>query len=146
MILLSNKKARAEFEIVKTLTAGMVLSGAEVKSLRLKNGSLTGSFVKIVAGEVFLLNAHIGPYSFADSSKYDPKQTRKLLLQKQEIDQLVGSLEKKNLTVIPLAIEAVGRRIKATIALARGLKKFEKRDKLKQRDIQRNAAREATSY
>lgn len=146
MILLSNKKARAEFEIVKTLTAGIVLSGAEVKSLRLKNGSLTGSFVKIVAGEVFLLNAHIGPYSFADSSKYDPKQTRKLLLQKQEIDQLVGSLEKKNLTVIPLAIEAVGRRIKATIALARGLKKFEKRDKLKQRDIQRNAAREATSY
>ncbi len=146
MILVANKKIRAEYEIVKTFIAGMVLSGPEVKSLRLKNASLTGSFVKVIGGEVFLINAHIGPYSFADTTKYEPKQTRKLLLTKKEIAQLTGSLEKKNLTLVPLSIDAEGRRIKATIALARGLKKFEKREKIKQRDLERASAKESTSY
>src|SRR5690554_5566258 len=80
VILLTNKKATFEYEILRTLVAGVVLTGAEVKSLRHKSGSLTGSFVKVMGDEAFLLNAQISPYKFADNREYDPKRTRKLLL------------------------------------------------------------------
>lgn len=142
MLLIKNKRARHEYAIEKTYTAGVVLSGAEVKSLRLKHGSLQGSFVKIVGGELQLINAQINPYAFADNTEYDPKRTRKLLMKKKEILHLKSILEQKNRTLVPLSIDLLGNKIKVQVGLARGLKQHEKRQKLKERDLKRAAERE----
>lgn len=141
MILLSNKKAKFDYEISKTYTAGIVLSGAEVKSLRNKSGSLNGSFVKIIGSEAFLINAQITPYKFADNRDYDPKKTRKLLLKKKEIYQILEATQQKNWTVVPLSVDLVGNRIKLTLGLGKGRKQFEKRAKIKERDEKRKIAK-----
>ncbi len=142
MILLENRKARHEYEILRTYTAGLVLTGPEVKSLRAKKGSLTGSYAKIINGEAYLLNAQINPYEFAANSEYDPKRTRKLLLQKKELGQIIAYQEQKNYTLVPLKIVLAGNYLKAEIGVGRGLKKHQKREKLKQRAQERDAARE----
>lgn len=142
MKLIINKKAKSDYKIDKTLTAGVTLSGGEVKSLRLKQGSLSGSYVKIVGGELFLIGAQINPYKFADNTEYDPKRTRKLLLKRREIDSLVTEIEQKKLTLVPLYFGTAGRNIKLTFGVGRGLKKFEKRERIKKRDQQRDMMRE----
>ncbi len=142
MLLIENKKARFEYEIQSTLQAGVVLSGAEVKSLRNKSGSLTGSFVKVIGDEVFLLNAQISPYTFADNRDYDPKRTRKLLLHRSEISKLMESQNQKGSVLIPLAFELEGNTIKVKVGVGRGKKQFEKRAATKQRDIERDIRRE----
>lgn len=141
MKLLENKKARSEYEIEKTYTAGVVLTGGEVKSLRNSQGSLNGSYVKILSGEAFLIGAQISPYKFADNSEYDPKRTRKLLLKKSEIEQLMVELEQRKRTLVPLAFVIEGRNIKLSVGVGRGLKKFEKREKIKKRDQERDMRR-----
>jgi SsrA-binding protein len=142
MVLLENKKARLEYEVLQTYSAGIVLSGGEVKSLRNKSGSLTGSYVKVVGGEVVLLNAQITPYKFADNRDYDPKQTRKLLLKKKEIETLAEAIEIKGHTLVPLSFELVGRVIKLKFGIARGKKQYERRSELKKKAIQRDIERE----
>jgi SsrA-binding protein len=142
MVLLENKKARLEYEVLQTYSAGIVLSGGEVKSLRYKSGSLTGSYVKVVGGEVVLLNAQITPYKFADNRDYDPKQTRKLLLKKKEIETLAEAIEIKGHTLVPLSFELVGRVIKLKFGIARGKKQYERRSELKKKAIQRDIERE----
>lgn len=142
MVLLVNKKAHFEYEILHTYQAGVVLSGAEVKSLRNKSGSLTGSFVKILGNEAFLLNAQISPYKYADNRDYDPKRTRKLLIKKKEIAQLLEASAQKGAAIIALSFESVGRMIKLNFGIGRGKKQFEKRAKLKERDIARDMARD----
>lgn len=142
MLLLKNKKATHEYQIEKTYTAGVVLSGAEVKSLKNKSGSLTGSFVKTVSGELFLINAQISPYKFADNSEYDPKRTRKLLLKKKEINELAGALEQKGRALVPLSFELLGRNIKLVFGIGRGLKLYDKREKMKERTIERDIQRQ----
>ena len=142
MLLLKNKKATHEYEIEKTYTAGVVLSGAEVKSLKNKSGSLTGSFVKSVGGELFLLNAQISAYKFADNTNYDPKRTRKLLLKKREIGDLHEALEQKGRALVPLSFELLGRNIKLVFGIGRGLKLYDKRDKAKKRTIERDIQRQ----
>ena len=142
MLLLKNKKATHEYQIEKTYTAGVVLSGPEVKSLKNKSGSLTGSFVKTVGGEVFLINAQISPYKFADNTNYDPKRTRKLLLKKREIDNLYEALEQKGRALVPLSFELLGRNIKLVFGIGRGLKLYDKRAKDKKRTIDRDIARQ----
>lgn len=146
MKLLVNKKARYEYAVDSTYTAGIVLTGAEVKSLRLKHGSLAGSFVKIIDGELFLINAQINPYAFADTREYDPKRTRKLLMRKKELVKLASLLDQKKATLIPLSVETVGRTIKLVFGVAKALKKHEKRTKLKDRDLKRAAEREASNF
>lgn len=138
MLLLKNKKATHEYEIDKTYSAGIVLSGAEVKSLRNKSGSLNGSFIKSVGNELFLINAQISPYKFADNKEYDPKRTRKLLVRKKEIVALTTALEQKGRALVPLSFELVGNNIKLKFGLGRGLKLHDKRAKLKQRTIDRD--------
>jgi SsrA-binding protein len=145
MVLLVNKKASFEYEILEKFQAGVVLSGAEVKSVRHKSGSLSGSFVKILGDEAFLLNAQISPYKYADNREYDPKRTRKLLLKKKEIYQLLESSAQKGRTLVPLSFEAVGRTIKLNFGIGRGKKVFEKRAQIKERDIARDMARELKS-
>lgn len=142
MLLLKNKKATHEYEIERTYTAGVVLSGPEVKSLRNKSGSLTGSFIKPIGGELVLLNAQISPYKFADNTEYDPKRTRKLLVRKKEIMALSTALEQKGRALVPLSFDLLGNKIKLRFGLGRGLKLYDKRAKLKERTIKRDVARQ----
>lgn len=146
MILVINKKAKSEYAIEKTFYAGIVLSGAEVKSLRNKSGSLIGSYVKILQGEAFLLNAQVSPYKFSKNEDYDPKRTRKLLLKKSEIQSLVETQEKKKRALIPQTIELINNKIKVKIGVGKGLKEFEKREKIKKRDIDREIDRARKNF
>lgn len=142
MILIENRKARAEYEMIETFQAGIVLSGSEVKSIRHKSGSLHGSFVKPVGDELFLIGAQITPYKFADNSEYDPKRTRKLLLKKREIFMLIEASNSKGKTLIPLSFELTHNKIKLNFAIARGKKLHDRRKELKERDIKRETARD----
>lgn len=142
MSLIVNRKARFEYEIVNTFTAGLVLTGPEVKSLRGGHGSLTGSFVKIVGDEAYLLNAQISPYAYADNKEYDPKRTRKLLLKRHELTQLQTISQQKGMTLVPLHVFVAGRMLKLEFGVGRGKKTHEKRAQLRERDLAREAARD----
>lgn len=144
MATIKNKSVFREYEIEKTWQAGIVLTGPEVKSVRLGQVSLKGSHVKVLSGEVFLVNAQITPYKFSKQEDYDPKRTRKLLLKKSEINQLIGLIEQKKRALVPVAIE-IDRRIKVTIGLGRGLKQYERREKLKRRDQKREVEAQVKS-
>ncbi len=141
MVLLLNKKARTEYSIEQTYTCGIVLIGSEVKSLRNKSGSLSGSYVKLLGGEAYLLNAQITPYKFSDNRDYEPTRTRKLLLKKKELLKLEEITAQKGNTIIPLGIHLVHNKIKVEIGVGRGLKQFEKREKIKKRTQQRSIER-----
>lgn len=143
--MLAHKKARFEYEILKTYTAGVMLTGAEVKSLRNKSGSLSGSFVKIIGGEAFLVNAQISPYTYADNREYDPKRTRKLLLTKKELLQLTEADHQKGQVLVPLSFETAGPHIKVVVGVGRGRKQFEKRAKLREKTLEREIARDLKS-
>ncbi|MBW7943986.1 SsrA-binding protein SmpB [Patescibacteria group bacterium] len=145
MILLENRKARQEYEFLESYLAGIVLDGPEVKSLRNKSGSFTGSYIKVLGNELYLLNAQITPYAFADNHDYDPKRTRKLLLKRREIDTLVEATSQKGLSLIPLQFELVGKNIKLRFALARGKKQYERRAELRKKAIERDIQREMKS-
>ena len=156
MILLENKKAHFDYEILEKLEAGLELLGREVKSLRNKQGSLAGSRAIVRGGEAFLVGMTITPYQTKNMSAptksrssdrsvggENPEQrTVKLLLKKKEINYLAGKAEEKGLTIIPLNIHTLGKKIKAEIGLARGKKKFEKKEKIKKRDVEREMRRE----
>lgn len=136
-----NKKARFDFEILDTFEGGMNLTGAEVKSLRGGRMSLEGSFVKIIGSEIYLVNAHIYPYPYARPEGYDPKRTRKLLLHKKEIFSIKTRLTSKRLTLVPLECYNLHGFFKLKIGLGQGKKEFEKREKIKRRDIDRDVQR-----
>lgn len=140
MATILNKAARREYEISSTYVAGVMLTGPEVKSVRLGQASLKGSHVRVVGGEAFLLNAQITPYKFAHLSDYDPKRTRKLLLNKRELDQIASLSQQKGLTVVPLALVAQ-RTIKLEIGIGRGKKQHEKREAIKRKDQKREVER-----
>ncbi len=142
MLLLENRKARQEYEVLSTMLAGIILSGAEVKSLRNKSGSFTGSYVKIIGGEAFLLNAQITPYKFANNQEYDPKHTRKLLFRKKELTDLAEQELTKGYTLIPLTFELINNQIKIKIGVARGKKQYERRADLKKKANERDLQRE----
>lgn len=137
MSLVFNKKASYEYTISKKFIAGVVLSGAEVKSLRLKQASLNGSYIKEIAGELFLINAQINAYAFSNQENYDPKRSRKLLLKKSEIQTLIENSKQKGFAIVPLAFFISHNRIKLELALARGTKEYEKRENIKKRDLKR---------
>lgn len=141
-MLVKNKKALFEFDVKKTITAGVVLHGYEVKSLRLKHASLTGSYVKVIGDEVFLLNAQINLYPFAKVENYDPKRTRKLLLHKKEIYEIKESSSQKGWALVPISFFIQDRKIKLEIGIGRGKKEFEKRAVIKERDVKRELSRE----
>lgn len=141
-VLLKNRRATYEYEIFKKYEAGIVLSGPEVKSLRVGSGSFFGSYVKILSGEAHLLNAQITPYQYADNHDYDPKRTRKLLLHKKELEDIEQLSTQKGRALIPLAFILKGRNIKLEFAVARGKKKHDKRQDIKKKDLARDVARE----
>ena len=142
MSLVVNKKAGFDYEILEKFTAGIELLGFEVKSLRKKLGSLEGAYVTIRGGEAYLVNAHIPPFQAGNTPKdYDPIHNRRLLLTKKEIDLLAANESKKGLTIIPISMYNQGRKIKVDIAIARGKKKYDKRETLKTRDAKREIER-----
>jgi SsrA-binding protein len=142
-ILARNKRAYFDYEIIDKYEAGIELFGSEVKSIKNGNISLKGSFIVIKRKEVYLLNVLIPPYQQKNSpANYNPSRTRKLLLKKKEIKNLIGKSSQKGLTLIPLRVYNKGVKIKIEIALAKSKKKFQKKEKIKETDIKRESERE----
>lgn len=136
--LVQHKKARFNFEILESYEAGLELFGHEVKSLRNKQGSLEGAHVLVRGNEAFLVGATIPPYQASNTPEsYDPERTRKLLLNKKEIGEIADAEAKKGLTIIPISVYSKGRKLKLQIAIARGKKKYDKREVLKKRESTR---------
>ncbi len=135
-IFAKNQKAFFDYDIKETFNAGLVLTGPEVKSVKQGNVSLAGSYVTVSAMGANLINCHIGPYKYAAQVGYNPTQSRKLLLKKQEINQLLG--KEKGLVIIPLEIFQGPRGLlKIKIGLGRARKKGDKREYLKKRETQK---------
>ena len=142
MSLVANKKVGFNYEILEKYEAGAELFGHEVKSLRLKRGSLDGAYVVVLSGEVFLKNAQIPPYQTGNISKdYNERRPRKLLLRKKEMQELIGKSETRGLTLIPISWYNKGVKIKLEIAVARGKKKHDKRSTIKKREVERDIRR-----
>ncbi len=137
-----NRRASYDFEILDTLEAGVKLYGAEVKSVKGGRMSLEGSFVKIIGSEIYLVNAQIFPYPYARAEGYDPKRTRKLLLHKKEILSIKTKMKSGNLTLVPLECYNKHGFVKLKIGLAKGKKQYQKKEKLKRRDIERELQRQ----
>lgn len=140
-VVARNRKARHEFEILETFEAGMVLRGPEVKSIRDGKASFQDAFARVERGEVWLHSLHISPYEQANRFNEDPLRVRKLLLNRHEIRKLVGKVDEKGLTLIPLEIYFVRGRAKVLLGLARGKKLHDKRETLKQKQLDREARR-----
>ncbi len=135
-ILTENKRARFDYEIKEAFVAGLVLSGAEVKSVKNGNVSLTGSYVTTSPSGVNLINCHIGPYKYSPSEKCNPTQSRQLLLKQQEIQQLLG--KEKGLVLIPLEIFCTPKGwLKIKIGLGKARKKVDKREYIKKREARK---------
>lgn len=132
-----NRSAFHDYTIADRLEAGIKLTGPEVKSVKGNRVSLTGSFVRIIGSEAFLVNAQIQPYQFARIENYDPRRTRKLLLSKKEIIALKGKIEGANLTLVPLSLYTTHGLVKLEVGVARGKKQYEKREELKRRAVKR---------
>ncbi|MBU0982015.1 SsrA-binding protein SmpB [Patescibacteria group bacterium] len=141
-LLVKNRKANFEYEILEKFEAGIVLFGHEVKSLKTGGGNLTGSYLTIKNGELWLEKMNIALYEKATLPIYEPTRSRKLLVRKKEIDQLTGALNTQGVTLIPLSCILKNNRIKIEFALARGKKKYDKRESIKKRDQERRIQRE----
>jgi len=143
-LVVQNKKAFHDYDILDRLEAGIVLTGDEVKSLRAGTVSLTGSFATVHGGELYLINCHITPYAKAFSKKEDDaRRRRKLLLTKRELSRIIGDISRKGITIVPLRIYFNNRNIaKVELGLAKHKKAAGKKQALKERDIRRETARE----
>ena len=138
----TNRKARHDYEILETMEAGLVLKGPEVKSLRAGKVAFQDAFARVAGAEVWLYNLHISPYEQANRFNEDPLRTRKLLLGRHEIRRLIGKVEEKGLTLVPLELHFRRGYAKVTIGLARGRNTHDKREKLKKAAQERDARRE----
>jgi len=141
MPMIINKLANREYLITDTWVAGVVLTGAEVKTLRGGRGSLRDAFAKLIGGELYLVGADIPQYSHFAGQVYDPKRSRKLLLKSSELFKIQQRIEGKNLTLIPLKLFFKGRWAKCEIGLGKGKREWEKREDIKKRDINREMAK-----
>ncbi len=134
----NNPKASFDYEILETLEAGIVLKGYEAKSVKTGKVSIKGSYVKILNGEAFLVGATMSPYQAANTPDgYDPQSSRKLLLSKKQISVLVGTSQAHGLTLVPLKLYDKKGRVKLLIGIARGKKKYDKRETIKKKDVAR---------
>ncbi len=136
-----NKRARHDYEILETWEAGIVLKGTEVKALRDGRAQIGDAYAVVKDGEVWLLNAHIAPYTHGNVWNHDPTRSRKLLLHQKEIRELIGAVERKGLTLVALELYFKHGRAKVRIGLARGKKLHDKRADLKARDDAREMQR-----
>jgi SsrA-binding protein len=140
-LICQNRKAWHEYFIEDRFEAGMVLLGTEVKSLRDGKASLGDSYAKIKEGEIFLVDAHINPYGHANRFNHDPLRPRKLLLHKTEIRRLIGKIQEKGFTLIPLRLYFSDGKAKVELGLAKGKKLYDKRETLKRKAVERDMER-----
>jgi SsrA-binding protein len=137
-----NRRAKFDYEFLETFEAGLELLGTEVKSIRAGNISLKGAFVTIKDNQAWLTNATVPPWQIANAPvKYDPVRARRLLLSKEEVKHLIGSKQTKGLTIVPIRVYTKGPRIKLELALARGKRKYDKKQVKRERDIKRDVDR-----
>lgn len=140
-LIARNKKARFNYDLGDRYEAGMVLTGSEVKSLRMGKANLTDSYARLKNGEVWLVSCHISPYPFASYDNHEPERPRKLLLHKREISKLSGKIQEQGMSLIPISIYFKRGKAKVELALAKGKKIHDKRQTMKKRDQQREIAR-----
>jgi len=137
-----NRRARFDYFIEDTFEAGIALSGTEVKSLRFGEGSITESYAEVRDGECWLINANIPEFSHGNRFNHEPKRPRKLLLHTREIEKMIGAVERKGMTLVPLSVYFNSRgRAKVELALAKGKQTHDKRQTIKERDWKRDKAR-----
>jgi len=142
-IICTNRKARHDYHIVETMETGIVLVGTEVKSLREGQANLKDSYAAVTTGEVFLHNAHISPYSKGNRANHDPTRKRKLLMHDREIRKLIGRVQEKGFTLVPLKLyfNDAGK-VKVELGLAKGKREIDKRRQIAERDAERDLRRE----
>jgi SsrA-binding protein len=140
-IVAANRKARFDYHILESFEAGLVLTGAEIKSIRTGEVNITEAYVRPDRGELYLLNAYIAPYSHSGDKEYDPRRPRKLLMHRREIDKLVRSLDTKGTTIVPLQLYFKSGRAKLEIATGKGKAAPDKRQAIKKNETQREIAR-----
>lgn len=141
-LIANNKKAYHDYFILEKYEAGIVLSGTEVKSLRMGKCSVKEAFIRIENGEMYLYGMHISPYEKGNIFNKDPLRVRKLLLHKKEIERIYGKMREKGITVVPLKVYFSGSLAKVEIGLAKGKKLYDKREDIARKDQNREAQRE----
>ena len=141
-VVAENRRARFDYAIEQVFEAGIALQGTEVKSLRFGEGTIAESYAEVTGGEVWLINANIPEFSHGNRFNHEPKRPRKLLLHQREIEKMIGAVERKGMTLIPLSIYFNGKgRAKVELALAKGKQTHDKRASIKERDWKRDKAR-----
>ena len=140
-VLATNRKALRDYHVMETVEAGVALAGTEIKSVRRRNISLEDSFARIDGGEVFLYNMHVGPYEQGGRYNLEPKRLRKLLLHRRQIERLHGLLSQKGLSLVPLRLYLKGGFAKIELAVGKGKKLYEKRDTIREREVDRQIRR-----
>ena len=140
-IIHKNKKAYFDYEILDEFKAGMMLLGSEIKSIRKGNVNLKGAYVSIQNSKAILKGAHISRYAYDSSTDYEPLRDRELLLNKSELHKIENHLNTQGITVVPLAVVLEGKYAKLMIGVARGKKKYDKRESIKKRDTKREIDR-----
>lgn len=140
--LAANRKARHDFFIEETLEAGIELTGTEVKSIRKGSLNLKDSYAAIVKGELFVVNMHISPYEQGNINNVNPLRDRRLLLHRREINKLIGYIQQKGYTLVPLSVYLKGSRVKLELAVARGKLLHDKRHDLAEKDAKREIERQ----
>ncbi len=141
-VLADNRKARHDFFIEESYEAGIVLTGSEIKSVRLGKANLRGGYARVSDGEVMLYDVHISPYEQSGVYfNHEPTRPRKLLLHRREISKIIGLVERQGYTLVPVRMYLKGRRAKLELGLAKGKKQYDKRDDIADRDAKRDIAR-----
>lgn len=140
-VIAQNKKAYHEFFIEETFEAGIVLQGTEIKAIRAGRVNLKDSYAQIKNGEIFLFGMHISPYEQGNRYNHDPLRTRKLLLHKKEISKLIGETKEAGYSIVPVKLYLKNGFAKVLIGLAKGKKKYDKREDLKKKEAKRDIER-----
>jgi len=140
-VVARNRRARHEYHVLQTWEAGLVLQGTEVKSLRDGKANLADAYAAMQGGELWLYNMHVSPYEAGNRFNHDPLRRRKLLMHRSELRRLVGEVEQKGLTLVPLDVHFSGGIAKVDLALVRGKKLHDKRDTLRERAVARDMER-----
>lgn len=146
MMEILNRKAKFDFEIIDTIEAGIVLKGTEIKSLREGKANIKDSYAIIKNNEAYLLNMHISQYEKGNIFNHEETRTRKLLFHKKEITKLNDKIRLDGFTLVPLKVYLLKNKAKVLIGIAKGKKTYDKRETIKQRDIERNLKKEYKNY
>jgi len=140
--IIRNKKAHHDFFIIESVEAGIVLQGTEIKSIRQGKANLADSFARIENGEVFLYNFHISPYRQGNIYNHNPLRAKKLLLHRSQIKRLIGKVQQRGFTLVPLRVYFKNGRAKVELAVAKGKRSYDKRQDIAKREAQREMERE----